>query len=134
MGGQGESSHPLLGLQTATPETAAVLPGQEATVLPGEGVAVLPAEEAPVTAAAVAETPSPSPEIVVEIPPGSMPDLRAQPVTEAAATLRDLGLSYLVVQVSSSEMPAGYVVRQSLEPGSEIDPAQVVTLEVSRGS
>jgi len=142
MGGQGESNHALFGLQTATPETAAALPTEEATVLPGEGMAVLPAEQTPVlpgeeasvTAAAVTETPSPSPEIVVEIPPGSMPDLRAQPLAEAAATLRDLGLSYLVVQVGSGDMPAGYVVRQSIEPGSEIDPAQVVTLEVSRGS
>ena len=112
LGGQGESSHPLFGLQTATPETAAVLP----------------AEEAPVTVAAVTETPPP-----LEIPPGAMPDLRAQPLADAAATLRDMGLSYLVVQVSSSEMPEGHVVRQSLEPGSDIDPNQVVTLEVSRG-
>jgi len=44
-----------------------------------------------------------------------------------------LGLGYLVIQVSSSEMPEGHIVRQSLEPGSDIDPNQVVTLEVSRG-
>jgi len=117
LGGQGETSHPLFGFQTATPETAAVLP----------------AEEAPVTAAAAAvaeaETPSPA----VEIPPGAMPDLRAQPLADAVATLRDMGVSYLVVQVSSEEMPAGHVVRQSLAPGSEIDPDLVVTLEVSRG-
>jgi beta-lactam-binding protein with PASTA domain len=30
-------------------------------------------------------------------------------------------------------MPEGHIVRQSLEPGSDIDPNQVVTLEVSRG-
>ena len=112
LGGQGESSHPLFGLQTATPETAAVLP----------------AEEAPVTAAAVTETPPP-----LEIPPGAMPDLRARPLADAAATLRDMGLSYLVVRVSSSEMPEGHVIRQSLEPGSDFDPDQVVILEVSRG-
>jgi cytoskeletal protein RodZ len=125
IGSQGESSRSLFGLQTATPETAAVLPAEEAPVLPGE--------EEPVTAAAATATPSPSPEVPVEIPPGTMPDLRAKPLAEAATTLRDLGLSYLVVQVSSSEMPAGHVVRQSLKPGSEIDPDQVVTLEVSRG-
>jgi len=113
LGGQGESSHPLFGLQTATPETAAVLPEVEA----------------PVTAAAVTETPS----APLEILPGTMPDLRAQPLAEAAATLRDMGLSYLVVRVRSSEMPEGHVVRQSLEPGSDFDPNQVVTLEVSRG-
>ncbi len=113
LGGQGESSHPLFGFQTATPETAAVLPGAEA----------------PVVAATVAETPS----APLEIPPGTMPDLRAQPLADAEAALRDLGLSYLVVQVSSNEMPEGHIVRQSLEPGSEIDPNQVVTLEVSRG-
>ncbi|NIV39600.1 MAG: PASTA domain-containing protein, partial [Anaerolineae bacterium] len=62
-----------------------------------------------------------------------MPDLRAQPLADAAATLRDMGLSYLVVSVSSSEMPDGHVVRQSLEPGSDPDPDQVVILEVSRG-
>lgn len=112
LGGQGESSHPLFGLQTATPETAAVLP----------------AVETPVTAVAVTETPPP-----LEIPPGAMPDLRAQPLADAAATLRDMGLSYLVVRVSSSEMPEGHVIRQSLEPGSDFDPDQVVILEVSRG-
>ena len=112
LGGQGEGSHPLFGLQTATPETAAVLP----------------AVETPVTAAAVTETPPP-----LEIPPGTMPDLRARPLADAAATLRDMGLSYLVVRVSSSEMPEGHVIRQSLEPGSDFDPDQVVILEVSRG-
>ncbi len=112
LGGQEESSHPLFGFQTATPETAAV-----------------PSGEAPVVVPAVAETPS----APLEIPPGAMPDLRARPLADAVATLRDMGLSYLVVQVSSSEMPEGHIVRQSLEPGSEIDPNQVVTLEVSRG-
>jgi len=113
LGGQGESSHSLFGLQTATPET----------------VAVLPETEEPVVAATVAETPS----APLEIPPGTMPDLRAQPLADAAATLRDMGLSYLVVRVSSSEMPEGHIVRQSLKPGSDFDPDQVVTLEVSRG-
>ena len=113
LGGQGESSQSLFGFQTATPETAAVLP----------------AEEAPVIVAAVTETPPPA----VEIPPGAMPDLRAQLLADAAATLRDMGVSYLVVQVRSEEMPEGHIVRQSLEPGSDIDPNQVVTLEVSRG-
>jgi transcriptional regulator with XRE-family HTH domain len=112
LGGQGESSSPLFGLQTATPETAAVLP----------------AVETPVTAAAVTETLAP-----LEIPPGAMPDLRARPLADAAATLRDMGLSYLVVQVSSSEMPEDHVIRQSLEPGTDFDPDQVVILEVSRG-
>ncbi len=112
LGGQGESGHPLFGFQTATPETGAVLPG-----------------EAPVVAPAVTETPT----LPVEVPPGTMPDLRARPLAEAAAILRDMGLSYLVVQVSSAEMPEGHIVRQSLEPGSDIDPDQVVTLEVSRG-
>ena len=113
IGGQGESSPSLFGIQTATPETAAVLP----------------ATEAPVVEPTVTETVA-SP---VEVPPGTMPDLRAQTLTEAGATLRDMGLSYLVVQVRSSEMPEGHIVRQSLEPGSDIDLAQVVTLEVSRG-
>jgi serine/threonine-protein kinase len=62
-----------------------------------------------------------------------MPDLRAQSLAEASATLRDMGLSYLAVEVSSAEMPVGHIVRQSLAPGSAIDPGQVVTLEVSRG-
>lgn len=114
LGGQGENSHSsLFGLQTATPETAAVLPEAQA----------------PVAEPTVSETAAPP----VEVPPGTMPDLRAQSLADAAATLREMGLGYLVVQVSSSEMPAGHVVRQSLEPGSKIDPNQVVTLEVSRG-
>lgn len=113
LGGQGESSPSLFGLQTATPETAAVLPEVEAPVIE------------PVVTETVASP--------VEVPPGTMPDLRAQSLADAAATLRDVGLSYLVVQVSSSEMPEGHVVRQSLEPGSDIDPTRVVTLEVSRG-
>jgi len=113
LGGQGESSPSLFGLQTATPETAAVLPEVEAPVIE------------PVVTETVASP--------VEVPPGTMPDLRAQSLADAAATLRDVGLSYLVVQVSSSEMPEGHVVRQNLEPGSDIDLTQVVTLEVSRG-
>jgi transcriptional regulator with XRE-family HTH domain len=113
LGGQGESSPSLFGLQTATPETAAVLPEVEAPVIE------------PVVTEVVASP--------VEVPPGTMPDLRAQTLADAAATLRDVGLSYLVVQVSSNEMPEGHVVRQSLEPGSDIDPTKVVTLEVSRG-
>ena len=113
LGGQGEGSSPsFFGFQTATPETAAVPPG-----------------EAPVVAPAVTETPPLSP----VIPPGAMPDLRARPLAEAAATLRDMGLSYLAVEVGSDEMPAGHIVRQSPAPGSAIDPSQVVTLEVSRG-
>jgi cytoskeletal protein RodZ len=119
LGGQGESSQSLFSLQTASPETAAVPLGAEAP----------PVGEAPVVAPALTETVA----APVEVPPGTMPDLRAQLLTDAAATLRDLGLSYLVVQVSSSEMPEGHIVRQSLEPGSDIDPNQVVTLEVSRG-
>jgi len=113
LGGQGESSPSLFGLQTVTPETAAVLPEVEAPVI------------GPIVAETIASP--------VEVPPGTMPDLRAQTLADAAATLRDMGLSYLVVQVSSSEMPEGHIVRQSLEPGSDIDPTRVVTLEVSRG-
>jgi len=114
LGGQGEdNSYSLFGYQTATSETAAV-----------------PSGEAPVVAPAVTETPPP---LSPEIPAGAMPDLRAQPLAEAAATLRDMGLSYLAVEVSSAQMPVGHIVRQSLAPGSAIDPGQVVTLEVSRG-
>jgi cytoskeletal protein RodZ len=114
LGGQGEdNSYSLFGYQTATSETAAV-----------------PSGEAPVVAPAVTETPPP---LTAEIPAGAMPDLRAQPLAEAAATLRDMGLSYLAVEVSSAQMPVGHIVRQSLAPGSAIDPGQVVTLEVSRG-
>lgn len=118
LGGQGEGNNQsLFGFQTGTPETATV-----------------PSEEAPVVAPAVTEpAASPTTATPVEVPPGTMPDLRAQSLADAAATLRDLGLSYLVVQVSSDEMPEGHVVRQNLEPGSDIDPNQVVTLEVSRG-
>jgi cytoskeleton protein RodZ len=113
LGGQGKGSPSLLGLETATPETAAVLP----------------AEQEPLTAAAGTVTST----VPVEVPAGTMPDLRAQPLADAAATLRSLGLSYLTVEVRSSEVPAGYIVRQSLAPGSDFEPNQVVTLEVSRG-
>jgi transcriptional regulator with XRE-family HTH domain len=113
LGGQGESSsNPLFGFQTATPEAAESPPG-----------------EVPAVVAAATETPV----VPVEVPPGTMPDLRAQHLTDAAVTLREMGLSYLVVEVRSEEMPEGHIVRQNLEPGSDIDPDQVVTLEVSRG-
>ena len=112
LGGQGESSQSLFRFQTATSETATV-----------------PSGEAPGVAPAVTETPPLSP----EIPSGALPDLRARSLAEAAATLRDMGLSYLAVQVSSAEMPAGHIVRQSPAPGSAIDPSEVVILEVSRG-
>jgi len=113
LGGQGDgSNHSLFSYQTATSETAAV-----------------PSAEAPLVAPAVTETPP----LTAGIPTGAMPDLRAQSLAEASATLRDMGLSYLAVEVSSAEMPVGHIVRQSLAPGSAIDPGQVVTLEVSRG-
>jgi cytoskeleton protein RodZ len=114
LGGQGEGNgHSLFSYQTATSETAA-----------------LPSAEAPVVAPVATATPPP---LTAEIPAGAMPDLRAQSLAEAAATLRDMGVSYLAVEVSSAEMPVGHIVRQSLAPGSTIEPGQVVTLEVSRG-
>ncbi|MGQ9571767.1 MAG: helix-turn-helix domain-containing protein [Dehalococcoidia bacterium] len=113
LGGQGESSsHSLFGFQSATPATT-----------------VLPAEEPPVVAPPVTETVAPP----AEVPAGAMPDLRAQLLADAAATLRDMGVSYLVVQVNSDAMPAGHVVRQSPAPGSDIPADQPVILEVSRG-
>ena len=118
IGGEGEgNSQALFGFQSATPEAV------------GE-----PAGEAPVVAPAVTEpAATPTAAVPVEVPPGTMPDLRAQPLADAAATLRGMGLSYLVVQVSSDEMPEGHIVRQNPKPASDIDPDQVVTLEVSRG-
>jgi cytoskeletal protein RodZ len=124
LGGQGEGSdHTLFGFQSATPETATAPSGEASVVAPA--VTATPPAATP-TVAGTAVPPA-------EIQPGTMPDLRARPLADAGATLRDMGLSYLVVQVSNAEMPAGHVVRQSPKPGSDIDPNQVVTLEVSRG-
>ena len=114
LGGQGEgSSQSLFGFQTAT---------SEPTTVPSGG--------APVVVPEVTATPPP---LSSEIPAGAMPDVRARSLAEAGATLRGMGLSYLAVEVSSGEMPAGHVVRQSPAPGSTIDPSQVVILEVSQG-
>jgi cytoskeleton protein RodZ len=129
MGGSEGSNRPLFGPGTLSPESGgAETPGARAvasiTVEPGVTPTPAVAGEAPPTG----ETPT-APAVV---PAGTMPDLRGQPLAEASATLRSMNLNYLAVQVPS-ELPAGQVIRQSASPGSEIDPEQVVTLEVSRG-
>jgi cytoskeletal protein RodZ len=132
IGGSEGSSQPLFGPQTQSPESGAAeeAPTQARavapiTVEPGSTATPLPAGEAP----AAGETPT-APAVVPAA--GTMPDVQNQPLADAAATLRSLNLSYLTVQVPS-DLPAGQVIRQSPSPGSEIDPDQVVTLEVSRG-
>lgn len=126
MGGSEGSSRPLFGPGTLSPESAGA--GAET---PEQARAVAPLTVEPVlTATPVAgETPT----APVMVPAGTMPDLRGQPLAEATATLRSLNLNYLLVQVRS-DLPSGQVIRQTPSPGSEIDPDQVVTLEVSRGS
>lgn len=136
-GSEGSSTRPLFGAETLSPESAA----SEATPTGPRAVAPIMVEPAltatpalggqvpPVAETSVAgETPT-APAVV---PAGTMPDLRGQSLAEASATLRSLKVKYLAVQVPS-DLPAGQVIRQSAEPGSEIDPEQVVTLEVSRG-
>ena len=128
LGGSEGSSRPLFGPQTQSPETGVAGAAQT----PTEPRAVVSATAVPTTPA---ETPAASqtPAAPVVVPAGTMPDLRGQPLAEATATLRSLNLNYLLVQVRS-DLPSGQVIRQTPSPGSEIDPEQVVTLEVSRGS
>jgi hypothetical protein len=125
MGGSESSSPPLFGPQTLSPES-----GGAAAETPTQARAVASITVEPV----LTETPAAgeTPAAPVVVPEGTMPDLGGKPLAEATATLRSLNLNYLLVQVRS-DLPADQVVRQSPSPGSEIDPEQVVTLEVSRG-
>jgi cytoskeletal protein RodZ len=129
IGGSGGGNRPVFGPQTMSPESTAA--AGAATPTQPRAVASITMEPA------VTATPAPAGETATApavVPPaGTMPDLRNQPLTDATATLRSLNLNYLAVQVRS-ELPVGQVIRQSPAPGSEIDPDQVVTLEVSRGS
>jgi len=130
LGGSEDSSRPLFGAQTLSPESGAAEPTEQPravapiTVEPALTATPAPAGEAP-PAGETATAPA-------VVPAGTMPDLQNRPLAEASATLRSLNLNYLAVQVPS-DLPAGQVIRQSPSPGSEINPDQVVTLEVSRG-
>ena len=158
IGGQGDNgSQSFFGAQTLTPESetgvvgAAQTPEAEPTAA-SPGGAVLPVVETPEgepttappedeisTAEAVppvAETPvgtgeEPTPR--AEVPPGTIPDLEGLALDQAVATLQGMEVGYLVVQVRSSTVPLGYVIRQNPSPGSDIESDEVVTLEVSRG-
>ena len=129
-GGEGGGSNQsLFGPETVIPETgiaagAALTPTQQGAV-----VRTTPEPTVPAETPAAGETPS----APVEVPAGTLPDLRGQTSAEATATLRGLSLNYLLVQVRS-DLPSGQVIRQQPAPGSKIGPDQVVTLEVSRGS
>jgi len=128
LGGSDGTSRPVFGPETMSPESGV----GAAAETPTRPVAVASITMEPaVTATPTAPTGTPA-AVGVAPPAGTMPDLRNQPLADVAATLRSLNLNYLAVQVRS-ELPAGQVIRQSPSPGSEIDPDQVVTLEVSRG-
>jgi len=132
IGGSEGSSQPLFGPGTQGPESSAAeeTPTQAHAVAP---ITVEPAATATPALGGEAPPGGETPTAAAVAPPaGTMPDVRNQPLADATATLRSLNLSYLTVQVPS-ELPAGQVIRQSPSPGSEIDPQQVVTLEVSRG-
>lgn len=144
LGGSGSSSPSLLGPQTQSPETGAAGAVPTSTRRAVAAITVAPVQTATPSAAAqtpaVAETPAVAgtPATTGEAPPvvppaaGVLPDLRGQTLAEAGAALRAVGLNYLSVQVRS-DLPAGEIIRQSPAAGAEIDPEQVVTLEVSRG-
>jgi len=128
LGGSDGGSRPVFGPETMSPESGV----GAAAETPTRPVAVASITMEPaVTSTPTAPTGTPA-AVGVAPPAGTMPDLRNQPLADVAATLRSLNLNYLAVQVRS-ELPAGQVIRQSPSPGSEIDPDQVVTLEVSRG-
>jgi cytoskeletal protein RodZ len=133
LGGSGSGGTPLFGPGTLSPEAGA---GLEGTAGEGRAVAPITMEPSLTETPTVGETPAAgeTPTAPAVAPPaGTMPDLRGQTLAQASATLRSLNVDYLAVQVPS-DLPAGQVIRQSVSPGSEIDPEQVVTLEVSRGS
>ena len=146
IGGSEGGGGPVFGLGTVSPESPGVAgaaaptqpravasitmepaltttPQPQATLAPGE---------TPTAPAAAPTTPASATAPAVAPPAGTMPDLRNQPLAQATAALRTLNLNYLTVKVPS-ELPAGQVIRQSPSPGGDIDPDQVVTLEVSRG-
>ena len=140
IGGSGGGRGPVFGPATMSPESggaagaaAPTQPRAAASITMEPALTTTPEPAATPVPGETATAPAAEPTAPAVVPPaGTMPDVRNQPLAEATATLRSLDLNYVTVQVPS-ELPAGQVIRQSPSPGGEIDPDQVVTLEVSRG-
>jgi len=139
IGGSEGGSPPLFGPQTQSPASGAapgLAPTQAravASITVEPVLTATPAAASGTPAAAQTPVPGATPTAPAVAPPaGTMPDLRNQPQADATSALRSLNLNYLLVQVRS-DLPAGQIIRQNPSPGAEINPDQVVTLEVSRG-
>ncbi len=88
--------------------------------LPGTGD-----DEAAATPAATAEATETPTEV-------RMPDLAGRDRAEAEQALRDLGIPFVVIEVESSQAPAGQVFEQTPSPGEVLAPNQPVTLLVAK--
>ncbi len=73
-------------------------------------------------------------DLVTSLGPGVIvPDVRGLEEVEATTTLTDLGLEVFVMPIESDTVPAGEVIAQNLEPGSEVSLGQAILLQVSTG-
>ncbi|MFQ6019962.1 MAG: helix-turn-helix domain-containing protein [Dehalococcoidia bacterium] len=63
---------------------------------------------------------------------GTVPELIGLPVDDAVATLVEQSTDYIVIAMSSDEVPEGQVVTQNPAPGMTLEAGQAVTLLVSR--
>lgn len=69
---------------------------------------------------------------VPEVEPGIVPDLRQYNLLLAALALELANIRYVIVEVDTTEVPAGTVFEQSPAPGEPVTTDTVVTLVSSR--
>ncbi len=103
----------------STPPQLLLRAGPASATAPAGGTVVV----APTT------TPTPPPRAV-----GKMPDLVGKESTEALATLQALQINPLILQVYSSQQPAGRVVRSEPTAGASLQTSTPVLLVLSRGA
>ncbi|MEW6446986.1 MAG: PASTA domain-containing protein [Bacillota bacterium] len=69
----------------------------------------------------------------VYVPEVSVPDVQGKTVEAAERTLNNHGLRCQVQEINSSEVEKGRVIKQDIEPGSQVKRGRLITLLVSLG-
>ena len=102
--------------------------------LGGGGGAAATDESANVAAEPTPLVAAGAPEPAPTVPPfeqGRTPDFTGVERSEAELVLEQLGVTFVVIEVSSSEAPPGHVFAQTPEPGSSLEAGDDVTLIVA---
>ena len=68
------------------------------------------------------------------IRPGLYPDFVGADLASALSVLYDNEMNFVIVEVYSGETPAGLVMNQSPDPGTEASDDSAITLTVSKGA